>query len=207
MIVIIDYDMGNVGSIENMIKKFTKDVIITRNHDIIEKANKLILPGVGSFDTGMKNLNHLNLTELLNNKVLIDKIPVLGICLGMQLLTEKSEEGVMNGLQWIKGETVRFRYKDNIRLKVPHMGWNYVKKIRNSKLLENMHEESRYYFVHSYYVICENKEDTILETTYGFNFTSALQKENIFGVQFHPEKSHRFGLQLLKNFVELNYNA
>jgi imidazole glycerol-phosphate synthase subunit HisH len=204
MIVIINYGMGNVGSIQNMIKKFTGDVIITDNKEIIKKASKIILPGVGAFDNGMKELSKLNLIDLLNEKILGEKIPVLGICLGMQLLTERSEEGILDGLKWIKGETVRFKFKNDIRMKVPHMGWNYVKKVRDSSLLENMLEDSRYYFVHSYYVVCENEEDTILKTNYGVNFTSAFQKDNIFGVQFHPEKSHKFGLQLMKNFVELN---
>jgi len=153
MIVIIDYGMGNVGSIQNMVKKFTKDVVITSDHEIIRNAGKLILPGVGAFDNGMKNLTRLNLIDILNDKTLNEKIPVLGICLGMQLLTNKSEEGEREGLKWIDGETVKFRLNNgNNDLKVPHMGWNYVKKIRESALLENMFEESRYYFVHSYYV-------------------------------------------------------
>jgi glutamine amidotransferase len=208
MIVIIDYGMGNVGSIQNMVKKFTKDVVITSDHEIIRNAGKLILPGVGAFDNGMKNLARLNLIDILNDKTLNEKIPVLGICLGMQLLTNKSEEGEREGLKWIDGETVKFRLNNgNNDLKVPHMGWNYVKKIRESALLENMFEESRYYFVHSYYVTCKNDKESILKTLYGVEFTSALQKENIFGVQFHPEKSHKYGLQLIKNFVNLSYNG
>ncbi|MCX6166225.1 MAG: imidazole glycerol phosphate synthase subunit HisH [Ignavibacteriae bacterium] len=208
MIAIIDYGMGNVGSIQNMIKKFTKDVIITSDHEIIKKASKLILPGVGSFDNGMKNLDKLNLIQLLNEKVLEEKIPVLGICLGMQLLTNESEEGILDGLKWINGKTIRFKFHDNTNsLKVPHMGWNYVKKICDSKLFDNMHYDSRFYFVHSYYVVCENEADVISKTLYGIEFVSALQKENIFGTQFHPEKSHKYGMQLIKNFVELNYNG
>jgi len=203
MIVIINYGMGNVGSIMNMVKKFTKDVIISSEPEKIKEAEKLILPGVGSFDTGMKNLQQLNIIDLLNKRVMEEKVPVLGICLGMQLLTKRSEEGSLNGLQWIEGETIKFRFGENINnLKVPHMGWNYVKKVRDSKLLENMYEESRYYFVHSYYVKCEDESNVILKTKYGVEFTSALQKENIYGVQFHPEKSHKYGLQLIKNFTE-----
>jgi imidazole glycerol-phosphate synthase subunit HisH len=205
MIVILDYGMGNVGSIQNMIKKFTTDVVITNNHDMIKDASKLILPGVGAFDNGMKNLKSLNLIDILNDKVLKEKIPVLGICLGMQLLTEKSEEGVLEGLKWIKGETVRFRFinNNNVRLKVPHMGWNYIETISDSKLFENLYKETRYYFVHSYYVTCKNRENVIAETKYGIRFTSAVQDDNIFGVQFHPEKSHKYGLQLIKNFIDL----
>lgn len=208
MIVIIDYGMGNVGSIQNMVKKFTKDVIISSDHNVIKNAGKLILPGVGAFDNGMKNLAQLKIIEILNDKALNEKIPVLGICLGMQLLTNKSEEGEREGLHWIDGETIKFSFNNgNNDLKVPHMGWNYVKKIRESALLENMYDESRYYFVHSYYVKCRNENESILKTLYGVEFTSALQKDNIFGVQFHPEKSHKYGLQLIKNFVELNYNG
>ncbi|MBI5403565.1 MAG: imidazole glycerol phosphate synthase subunit HisH [Ignavibacteriae bacterium] len=207
MIVIINYGMGNVGSIRNMIRKFTKDVIISSEIKDIENAEKLILPGVGSFDAGMKNLHHLNIIDLLNRRVLEDKIPVLGICLGMQLLSSRSEEGTQEGLNWISGETIKFRFKENNNnLKIPHMGWNYVKKIRESELLENMYSESRFYFVHSYHVVCENEEDVILKTLYGIEFTSALQRNNIFGVQFHPEKSHKYGLQLLKNFIEYKVN-
>jgi glutamine amidotransferase len=186
-----------------MVKKFTKDVIISAEPEKIKEAKKLILPGVGSFDTGMKNLQELDIIDLLNKRVLEEKIPVLGICLGMQLLTKQSEEGILSGLKWIEGETIRFRFGENKNnLKVPHMGWNYVKKVRDSKLLDNMYEESRYYFVHSYYVKCEDENDAILKTKYGVEFTSALQKENIYGVQFHPEKSHKYGLQLIKNFTE-----
>jgi len=203
MIVIINYGMGNVGSILNMVKKFTKDVIISAEPEKIKEAEKLILPGVGSFDTGMKNLQELDIIDLLNKRVLEEKIPVLGICLGMQLLTKRSEEGSLSGLKWIEGETIKFRFGENINnLKVPHMGWNYVKKVGDSKLLENMYEESRFYFVHSYYVKCEDESNVLLKTKYGVEFTSALQKENIYGVQFHPEKSHKYGLQLIKNFTE-----
>lgn len=204
MIVIIDYGMGNVGSIMNMVNKFTKDVFITSDYSKIKNAKKLILPGVGAFDNGMKNLERLNIIDLLNEKVLSEKIPILGICLGMQLLTHKSEEGVKEGLKWIEAETKKFSFDGGNNFKVPHMGWNYVKKVKDSVLLQNMSDDSRYYFVHSYYVSCKNRNDEMLKTLYGIEFTSALQKENIFGVQFHPEKSHKFGLQLIKNFVELN---
>ena len=202
MIVIIDYGMGNVGSIQNILKKFTEDVVISSNHEMIEKATKLILPGVGSFDNGMKNLKSFNLLNILNEKVVIEKIPVLGICLGMQLLTKRSEEGVLPGLAWIDAETVKFDFEKN-KLKIPHMGWNLVYVNKQNKLLDNMYEETRFYFVHSYYIKCNNKEDVILKTNYGLDFASAVNKENIYGVQFHPEKSHKFGLQLLKNFVEI----
>jgi imidazole glycerol-phosphate synthase subunit HisH len=202
MIVIINYGMGNVGSIMNIIKKFTNDVVISASPDMIDRATKLILPGVGSFDNGMKNLEHYNLVEILNDKVLNEKVPVLGICLGMQLLTKKSEEGVLPGLSWIEAETVKFDY-EKYKLKIPHMGWNIVNVNKPNKLLDNSSEETRFYFVHSYYVKCQDSDDIILTTKYGIDFASAVNKENIYGVQFHPEKSHKFGLQLLKKFVEI----
>jgi len=133
-----------------------------------------------------------------------DKIPVLGICLGLQLFSKKSEEGVKPGLGWIDAETVRFRFESGSgSLKIPHMGWNTVQKNRESRLFQALPEESRFYFVHSYHVLCANKDDEALKTRYGYDFTSAVEHENIYGVQFHPEKSHKFGMRVLKNFLEL----
>lgn len=203
MIVIIDYDMGNVRSILNMIQHFTNEVIISSDHAVIESADKLILPGVGSFDTGILNLKKLNLINILSQKVLLEKVPILGICLGMQLFTSESEEGKMKGLGWINGKTVKFSFQDKKKYKVPHMGWNTVKQIKKSNLLNNLETDSRFYFAHSYFLKCEDYTDVILTTNYGIEFTSAIQRDNIFGVQFHPEKSHKFGLNLLKNFVYL----
>jgi glutamine amidotransferase len=205
MIVIVDYGMGNLGSIKNMVNKIGSEAVITSEHNLIETAEKIILPGVGAFDAGMSNLAQLNLIPLLNKKVLEEKIPVLGICLGMQLFSNNSEEGKLAGLKWIDAETVRFNFTgENLKLKIPHMGWNTVKLCKQSKLTSDIGEEPRFYFVHSYHVQCRNDEDALLKTFYGIEFTSALQKGNIYGVQFHPEKSHKFGMQLLKNFIELN---
>lgn len=203
MIVIIDYDMGNVRSILNMMQHFTNEVIISSDPAVIESADKLILPGVGSFDTGILNLKKLNLINILSQKVLLEKVPILGICLGMQLFTSESEEGKMKGLGWINGKTVKFRFQDKKKYKVPHMGWNTVKQIKKSNLLNNLETDSRFYFAHSYFLECKDYTDVILTTNYGIEFTSAIQRDNIFGVQFHPEKSHKFGLNLLKNFVYL----
>lgn len=199
MVTIIDYGMGNLGSIANMIKKVGHKSIITSKMEEIQKATKLILPGVGSFDNGMKNLKEYGLVEILNQKVLAEKTPILGICLGMQLMTKSSEEGILSGLSWIDAETKRFVCDI---LKIPHMGWNVIKHEKESKLFDDLESEKRYYFVHSYYVKTNHKEDILATTPYGFDFVSAFEKENILGVQFHPEKSHKFGMNLFKNFVE-----
>jgi imidazole glycerol-phosphate synthase subunit HisH len=201
-IVIIDYGMGNVGSIANMLKKIGREALVTSDHNLIRKADKLVLPGVGSFDYGMHNLIEGGLIPLLHEKVLVQKTPVLGICLGMQLLTKGSEEGELEGLGWIDAQTERFRFGTSPPLKVPHMGWNTVTPLKNSLLFEDMYPEPRFYFVHSYHVRCRNASDALTSTRYGFDFTSSLERGHIAGVQFHPEKSHKFGMQLLKNFAE-----
>jgi len=199
MIVIIDYNMGNVGSIYNMLKKLGYESRITSSLDEIKKANKIILPGVGSFDNGIMNLKKLGLLEILNYKVLQEKVPIIGICLGMQLMTKKSEEGKLEGLGWINGETIKFV---SDKYKVPHMGWNTVNIKKYSKLFEGMDGEIRFYFVHSYYVKCSDAEDTLTTTYYINEFVSSFEKNNIIGVQFHPEKSHKFGMQIFRNFIE-----
>ncbi len=201
MITIINYGMGNLGSIKNMMKKIGVDSIITNRKDDIATADKLILPGVGAFDKAMVNLEKLGLITLLNKKVLEDKVPILGICLGMQLLAKTSEEGIKKGLGWIDGNVLKFNLDKT--LKVPHMGWNRVYPKKESVLFKNMYPEPRFYFVHTYYFKCNNKEDILATTVYGGEFVSAVNKENIFGVQFHPEKSHKFGMKLLENFAKL----
>jgi len=203
MITIIDYKTGNLGSIQNMLKKIRQESIVTSDPSEIGSATKIILPGVGSFDQGMENLINLNIKEILNKKVIVDKIPVLGICLGMQLMTVKSEEGKLQGLGWIDGETTRFRFDDPSRFKSPHMGWNNIMLHKESRLLKDMNPESRFYFVHAYYIRLNNHPDILTSTEYEKEFTSSFEKENILGVQFHPEKSHKFGMALLKNFAEL----
>lgn len=203
MITIIDYKTGNLGSIRNMLKKIRMESVITSNPEEIESASKIILPGVGSFDQGMENLINLNIKDILNKKVLVDKIPVLGICLGMQLMTLKSEEGRLQGLGWIDADTIRFRFDDTAQFKSPHMGWNFIRQHKESRLLRNMVPESRFYFVHSFYVRSNNPSDILTSTEYEKEFTSSYERENIIGVQFHPEKSHKFGMALLRNFAEL----
>lgn len=202
MLIIINYNMGNLGSILNMIKKIGYNAIITSNLDEISKASKLILPGVGAFDNGINNLKELGIFDLLNKKILEEKVPILGICLGMQLMTLSSEEGKEKGLGWLNAITKKFNFQ-NKELKVPHMGWNTITLRKHSKLFNEMeNQENRFYFVHSYAVECFDKNDILTTTCYGYEFVSSFEKENIIGVQFHPEKSHKFGMQLLKNFIE-----
>jgi glutamine amidotransferase len=203
MIVVIDYGMGNLGSILNMLKKIGAPAQVSSNADDIARASKLILPGVGAFDAGMKRLAELNLIDLLNDKALNQKTPTLGVCLGMQLLTRKSQEGVLPGLGWIAGETVRFHFdSQHAHLKIPHMGWNTITLEKPGALFAGLDATARFYFVHSYHIVCERADDVVTTTEYGYAFVSALERDNIFGAQFHPEKSHKFGMRVLKNFVE-----
>lgn len=196
--------MGNVGSIQSMLKKIGTPSIISGSTDDIQRAGKLILPGVGAFDNGMKNIAELGLLPVLNKQVLEKGTPILGICLGMQLLTEKSEEGGLPGLGWIEGRTIRFRFDAQRKdLKIPHMGWNTVKVRKEGPLFTGMEDSPRFYFVHSYYVTCSRQEDVLGTTEHGYEFTSAIRRANIMGTQFHPEKSHRFGITLLENFARL----
>lgn len=206
MITIVDYGMGNLGSIANMFKKIGFATRITDELSEIDAAEKILLPGVGAFDTAMARINEKGLLDVLNRKALEDQIPILGICLGMQLLTDSSEEGSLPGLGWIPAKTLAFKRRiDTPPYKVPHMGWNIVEKHTPSPLTEGFEEfeEIRFYFVHSYYVQCEDERNSILRTTHGLTFDSAIQKDNIFGAQFHPEKSHKFGMKLLENFARL----
>lgn len=200
MITIIDYGMGNIASIKKMLKKIGYDSELTNNRETILNSQKIILPGVGAFDYGMKNLKDQDLIQVLRYKAIEEKTPFLGICLGMQLLGKSSEEGEEEGLSLIDFNTIKFKF-DNQKLKIPHMGWNYIEYNSDSKLFKDMYEKARYYFVHSYYVK-NNDSYTIARANYGFDFSAAVRKDNILGVQFHPEKSHKFGMRLLKNFAE-----
>jgi glutamine amidotransferase len=204
---IIDYGIGNIGSIANMLKKIGEEAVITAERQKIKEARRLILCGIGAFDDGLSKLEALGIIDVLKEKVLQDKTPILGICLGMQLFTNKSEEGNKPGLGFIDAETVKFNFTavpDRSSLRIPHIGWNDVVLSKPSPLFENMHDAPRYYFVHSYFVKLQNLQDELLCTTYGSAFTSAFEKGNVIGVQFHPEKSHKFGIKLFENFVR-NY--
>jgi glutamine amidotransferase len=202
MITIIDYGMGNLGSIANMIKRIGHKSEITNNISFINSAEKIILPGVGHFDKAMQNINSLGLLEIIRKKALKDKTPMLGICLGMQLMCKQSEEGKEQGLCLVDAEVKRFSFPENQFIKIPHMGWNLVIARKDHALFSKMYPEPRFYFVHSYHVVCNNLNDVLSTTNYGIDFHSSFSSENILGVQFHPEKSHKFGMLLLKNFID-----
>lgn len=201
--VIIDYGMGNIGSLENMIRKAGGTSVVSSDKDIIANAKKLILPGVGSFDNGIKRLQELRMIDLLNKKVLVDKIPILCICLGIQLITKRSEEGNLPGLGWIDAETVRFHFANDQTLKIPHMGWNDIVPKRASFLFNDLPEEPSFYFVHSYHLVCNDMNDVLSTTQYGYEFVSSIEKGNIYATQFHPEKSHKYGLSIMSNFIKV----
>ncbi len=204
MITIINYNAGNIKSIQNMLKRIGAKSVISSSAEEIAQAEKLILPGVGSFDYGMRNLQQSGLIEILNEKVISNKTPLLGICLGAQLLGNNSEEGIEKGLGWIDMDIVKFdKSKMNEQLKIPHMSWNEVVISKKSMLMEGLEDEARFYFVHTYHMQSKNENDVLTNSNYGYEFVSAVEKENIFGVQFHPEKSHKFGMRLLENFVNL----
>ena len=201
MVAIVDYGLGNLKSIYNMFKKVGVESVITSDIEMIKKADKYLLPGVGSFDHGIKNLKSASFFEALEQEVLENKKPILGICLGMQLLTNSSEEGSEEGLGWIDAKTVYFNLED-VNLSIPHMGWNRVIPKENNTLFQKL-EDNRFYFVHSYHVVCNNGNNILAVSNYEKEFTCSIYKDNVYGVQFHPEKSHKFGMQLLKNFGEM----
>ncbi|MCJ8238701.1 imidazole glycerol phosphate synthase subunit HisH (plasmid) [Rhizobium sp. SSM4.3] len=202
MVTIVDYGVGNIGSILNMIDKVGGRAKATGQLDELLAADKILLPGVGSFDNAMARLSSLGLVDVLKQRA-SEGATVFGICLGMQLLAESSEEGQLKGLGLIPGRVRRFSFDgENRNLRIPHMGWNRVAAAREHALCRRL-DEARFYFVHSYYFDCADPADVLLRTSYGNSFASGVNRENIVGVQFHPEKSHRFGMQLLSNFLEL----
>ena len=206
MITIVDIGSSNLNSIVNMIKKIGARAEVSSQPEQILKADKIILPGVGAYDNGMRNLERLGLIGALKHKVLEEEIPILGICLGMQLLMEGSEEGRLPGLGWIQGRAVKFDFGSNQqRLKIPNMGWNVVSPRPGLvSLFAGLRVPPRFYFVHSYHCQCARSEDILATSHHGLDFVCALNRGNIYGTQFHPEKSHRFGMRLLRNFVELD---
>ena len=207
MITIVDCGLGNIGSIVNMLRKVGIAAQRVSTIDGIAKAEKLILPGVGSFDHGMRSLRENGLIEVLSERVIRREVPMLGICLGMQLLTESSEEGNEPGLGWLKAKTVKFHFEErHADLKIPHMRWNEVHPVRRDTLFHDLDDDAGFYFVHSYHVVCENQKDVLATANHGYDFACAVQRGNIFGTQFHPEKSHRYGMTLLKQFVQLSSN-
>jgi len=206
MITIVDYGMGNLHSVLKAFKRLQIPAEISSDPENIQNASQLILPGVGNFKRGMYNLTQKNLIEPLNNAVLNKKVPVLGICLGMQLMTKHSEEGNVAGLGWIDANTRGFNFAtiDNSNLHIPHIGWNNVNCASKNPLFTNLESDPHFYFVHSYYVSCASRENIAGTTHYGNTFVSVISKNNIFATQFHPEKSHDIGLTLLKNFTDLS---
>lgn len=205
MLVIVDYEVGNIGSIENMLKFLHIPAVASRDPNTLRGASHLLLPGVGAFDAGMGQLVKHDLLGLLNECVLERHIPVLGICLGMQLLTRGSEEGALPGFGWVDAECKRFTKDRDPKgeMKVPHMGWNIAKPTTTERgLFKGMTEETRFYFVHSYHAVCAEPSDVAATTPYYGSFVSAIARGHVQGAQFHPEKSHRFGMKVLQNFAE-----
>jgi len=201
MFVIVDYGVGNLASIQNMLKKAGVQAIISGKPEDIKSAAKLLLPGMGHFDNCMLRFNQSGLRSLVETKVIDEKIPLLGICVGLQMFMESSEEGIQPGLGWIKGKTIRFQ--EGLMAegqKIPNMGWLEIQQKKSSKLLKGL-DDARFYFAHSYHVWPANKDAELITAHYGYDFTAAVEQENLLGVQFHPEKSHRFGMQLLTNFA------
>ncbi len=202
MIAILDYGLGNLGSISNMLKVIGEKSLIASFKDDIQKADGIILPGVGAFDAGMQQLMYSGLVDVIKEYAASGK-PVLGICLGMQMLGRGSEEGTLKGLDLIPFECRRFNFDNNFDLKIPHMGWDIVDIKKNHPLVSGLEGTQRYYFVHSYHAVCDNDENVLMTCDYGYEFAASVVKDNVMGCQFHPEKSHDFGLALLTNFVQI----
>jgi imidazole glycerol-phosphate synthase subunit HisH len=201
MIVIIDYGVGNLGSLLNMCKHIGVSACVSKNESDVFDASHIILPGVGSFDPGMKKLTSSVFLNPLNESVIVRKTPVLGICLGMQMMTNGSEEGSADGLGWIDAKATLIPKSYDV--KVPHMGWNRPSVRVKSALLDSEDRLARYYFLHSYGVVCSDRNDSVAHINYGSKYDVAIQKGNIYGVQFHPEKSHDYGMELLRKFSAL----
>ena len=205
MIVIVDYGVGNLRSVFNKLKRIGIQAEISSDSKVISRADKIILPGVGHFKAGMQKLNEYGFIDLLNQKVLKEKVPVLGICLGVQLFSKRSEEGSCEGLGWIDAETVLFKIPESekFKLKVPHVGWNTVSVVKDSLLFKSISPDDMFYFVHSYHLKYNNTSSVLGITEYSYEFVSCIEQENIMGVQFHPQKSQDAGIQMFENFVNL----
>ena len=202
-VTIVDYGMGNLHSVKKKLDRLKTTSSITSNPRDIIKADKIILVGVGHFAKAMKNIQELDLLDALSEVAIIKKKPVLGICLGMQLMAKDSEEGNTEGLGWLDANVRKMQVDDTLKFKIPHTGWNKITQSKKSHLMKGIPESSEFYFVHSYYFKSNETSNILNETEYCFKFTSAIEKDNIFGVQYHPEKSHDVGEVLLKNFISL----
>lgn len=202
MIAIVDYGLGNVGAIKNMFTRIGAEATVTADVNLIAAADKLVLSGIGAFDEGMKNLAQLGLLDVLNRQVIDRRTPILGICLGMQLFGRRSTEGSSPGLGWIAADVVRFKFPPGATERTPHMGWNTLSRQRVSPILADLGMEARFYFAHSYYLECDEPGDVVATTLHGVTICAVLEHQNIIGTQFHPEKSHRFGSCVLRNFAK-----
>jgi glutamine amidotransferase len=202
-IAIINYGMGNLHSVYRKLSQLNANPVVATTADEILKADKIVLPGVGHFQKAIENLKQLGIYDALNEAVLIKKTPILGICLGMQLMAKQSEEGNAAGFGWIDAHVVKFKIQNKIKYKVPQTGWNTINICKDSSLLKNIEDYSEFYFLHSYHYKVSDQKDILIKTAYEYEFVSAVEKENIFGTQFHPEKSHNSGAQLLKNFIQI----
>jgi len=200
MIGIIDYNAGNVGSIKRKLDLLKIDSLISNSKSELAAVDKLILPGVGNFSQGVIELKKLGLWDFLDTAVLERKVPILGICLGMQIMGKQSEEGGLNGFGWLDFDVIKFKINNKIKFKVPHIGWNKIRIMKESLLFRNIIPNSEFYFIHSYHVVTSNSTDILLETGYEYPFVSGIERENIFGLQFHPEKSHGYGDFIFQNF-------
>jgi glutamine amidotransferase len=203
MIVIVDHGMGNLGSVQNMLRKIGADAVRSADPDTIARADKIVLAGIGAFDGAAERLAQLGLVDVLNDVVLDRQIPTLGVCLGMQLMGRSSEEGSRSGLGWLDADVRRFSFPEERRLPVPHMGWQEIRLTRPSPLLDDDGGALRFYFSHAYHLVCDDPADVVATATYGYEFAAAVQRRNILGTQFHPEKSHVFGLDVYRRFVRL----
>ena len=202
MIVIIDYGMGNLRSVHHKVNKAGIHAVLSSRIEDIEAAEKLILPGVGAFGAGMAQLESRGLFPVLQEKVVAGKTPILGICLGMQLFASWSEESRVKGLEWIDADVRRFNFPESAPYRIPHVGWNTLIQVKSSHLLDHIVSDQRFYFTHSYHLCCHLEDDVVATTRYGYEFASIIRHDNICGTQFHPEKSHRRGIEIIRNFVQ-----
>jgi imidazole glycerol-phosphate synthase subunit HisH len=203
LIAIVDYGMGNLGSVQNMLRKLGAESIRTKDPAEIAGASKLVLAGIGGFDGAMSRLEEAGLVPVLNEQVIERRVPTLGVCLGMQVMARSSTEGTRSGLGWLDAEVIRFEFPEEKRLPIPHMGWEVVEPTRPSPLFDSSGPQPRFYFSHAFHLVCRDPADVAATTTYGYEFAAAIHRGNILGTQFHPEKSHVFGLDVYRRFLEL----